>query len=90
MQRQSMQRRRRRARTLRGRRAVSDVLGTILILALTVTLFSSIFFFVSTFPKPANQPASQFQGELFYSYATKGTHSWTNVSSLTVTHLVRL
>ncbi len=66
---------------------MSDVLGTILILALTVTLFSSIFFFVSTFPKPANQPASQFQGQLYYSYATKGTRSWTNVSSLTVTHL---
>jgi hypothetical protein len=76
-----------RARSLRGKRGVSDVLGTILILALTVTLFSSIFFFVSTFPKPATQPASQFQGQLYYSFVSKGTHSWTNVSYLAVTHI---
>ncbi|MGA7846530.1 MAG: type IV pilin N-terminal domain-containing protein [Thermoplasmata archaeon] len=87
MQRQSKHRLRTRSRSLRGKRAVSEVLGTILILALTVTLFSSIFFFVSTFPKPAPQPAGQFQGQLFYSYITKGAHTWTNVSSVTVTHL---
>ncbi|MGC2289642.1 MAG: type IV pilin N-terminal domain-containing protein, partial [Thermoplasmata archaeon] len=66
---------------------MSEVLGTILILALTVVLFSSIFFFVSTFPKPATQPTSQFQGQLYYSYVTRGTHTWTNVSFLTITHL---
>ena len=77
----------RRARALRSKRGVSEVLGTILILALTVTLFSSIFFFVSTFPKPATQPASQFQGQLYYSFATKGAHTWTNVSYVTITHL---
>ena len=87
MQRQSKHRIRERTRRVRGKRGVSDVLGTILILALTVTLFSSIFFFVNTFPKPATQPASQFQGELYYTYTTKGTHEWTNVSFLTITHL---
>jgi hypothetical protein len=76
-----------RARALRSKRGVSEVLGTILILALTVVLFSSIFFFVSTFPKPASQPAYQFQGQLYYGFATKGAHTWTNVSYLTVTHL---
>lgn len=87
MQRQSKHRSRTRARALRGKRGVSEVLGTILILALTVTLFSSIFFFVNTFPKPAAQPSSQFQGQLYYSYAAKGAHSWTNVSNVVITHL---
>jgi Archaeal Type IV pilin, N-terminal len=66
---------------------VSEVVGTILILALTVTLFSSIFFFVSTFPKPAQQPSSQFEGQLYTSTITKGSHTWTNISSVTITHL---
>jgi flagellin-like protein len=79
--------RRLRARTIRSKRGVSEVVGTILILALTVTLFSSIFFFVNTFPKPAQQPTSQFQGELYTSTVTKGSHTWTNVSSVTITHL---
>jgi hypothetical protein len=35
-------------------------------LALTVTLFSSIFFFVNTFPRPPAQPSSQFSAELIY------------------------
>jgi flagellin-like protein len=79
--------RRLRARAIRSKRGVSEVVGTILILALTVTLFSSIFFFVNTFPKPAQQPTSQFQGQLYTSTVTKGTHTWTNVSAVTVTHL---
>jgi flagellin-like protein len=77
----------RRSRGIRGKRGVSEVVGTILILALTVVLFSSIFFFVNTFPKPATQPTSQFQGQLYYSYAASGTHTWTNVSHVTITHL---
>ena len=76
-----------RARTLRGRRGVAEVVGTILILALTVVLFSSIFFFVNTFPKPATQPSSQFQGELYTTTTTIGSKTWTNVSSVTLTHL---
>jgi hypothetical protein len=50
----------------RSSRAVSDVVGTILLLALTVTLFASIFFFVNTFPRPPPQPANQFQAQLVY------------------------
>ena len=49
-----------------SRRGVSDVVGTILLLALTVTLFSSIFFFVNTFPRPPAQPSSQFSAQLIY------------------------
>ena len=38
----------------------------ILLLALTVTLFSSIFYFVNTFPQPAPQPTNQFTASLQY------------------------
>ncbi len=48
-------------------------------MALTVTLFSSIFFFVNTFPKPATQPASQFNGQLTYAGKV--------ISRVSVTHL---
>ncbi|MFZ1022694.1 MAG: type IV pilin [Thermoplasmata archaeon] len=50
----------------RHSRGVSEVVATILLLGLTVTLFSSIFFFVNTFPRPPSQSASQFQGSLLY------------------------
>jgi hypothetical protein len=63
----------------RASRAVSDVVGTILLLALTVTLFASVFFFITTFPRPPAQPASQFSAKLAY--------SGTSITFLSVTHL---
>ena len=65
----------------RSTRAVSDVVGTILLLALTVTLFSSIFFFVSTFPTPPPQPANQFSAYLTYNSGA------TKINALTILHL---
>jgi flagellin-like protein len=50
----------------RPSRGVSEVIGTILILALTVTLFSAIFFFVNTFPRPPTQASNQFSATLTY------------------------
>jgi len=44
-----------------SRRAVSDVVATILLLALTVTLFSAIFAFITSFPPPQVQSSTQFQ-----------------------------
>ncbi|MCI4363426.1 MAG: type IV pilin N-terminal domain-containing protein [Thermoplasmata archaeon] len=55
------------SRLRRSRRGVSDVIGTILLLALTVTLFGSVFFFVNTFPRPPPQPVGQFSAALDYS-----------------------
>jgi hypothetical protein len=53
----------------RRSRAVAEVVGTILILALTVVLFSAIFFFVNTFPRPPTQSSNQFQSTLLYNAA---------------------
>jgi FlaG/FlaF family flagellin (archaellin) len=51
-------------RLRRSRHGVSDVVGTILLLALTITLFGTVFLFVNTFPQPAPQPTSQFSASL--------------------------
>ena len=55
----------------RPRRGVSDVVATILLLALTITLFAAVFAFVTSFPSPAPQSNNQFQASLFY--PTNGT-----------------
>lgn len=68
-----------RRRGLRGRRAVSDVVATILILALTVTLFASIFAFVGSFPQPTPQAVNQFQANL--------VHGTNTITGVTITHL---
>jgi flagellin-like protein len=65
----------------RSRRGVSDVVATILLLALTVTLFSSIFFFVTTFPPPPPQSTSQFSAALIL------TANQSYVQGITITHL---
>jgi hypothetical protein len=52
------------ARAWRSHRGVSDVVATILLLGLTVTLFASIFAFVTSFPSPPAQNSNQFQATL--------------------------
>ncbi|MCD6276468.1 MAG: type IV pilin, partial [Thermoplasmata archaeon] len=39
----------------RKEKGVSEVLGSILILLITVVLFSSVFYYVSTMPTPKSQ-----------------------------------
>src|SRR5580658_455333 len=65
----------------RGRRGVSDVIATILLLALTVVLFSSIFAFVTSFPSPPAQNTSQFSANLVL------TANQSYVKSIQITHL---
>ncbi len=73
---------RRHGRSLRRHsRGVSEVVATILLLGLTVTLFSSIFFFVNTFPRPPSQSASQFQGSLLF------TPSGAYITNVQILHL---
>jgi hypothetical protein len=59
-------------------RGVSDIIGTILILAITVTLFSSIFFFVNSLPGPTAQSTSQFTAST--SVSSSGNYLFLNVS----------
>jgi len=66
-----------------GRRAVSDVVATILLLALTVVLFSSIFAFVTSFPAPPAQNSNQFQAQLI----TGANGTGTMVVAVSILHL---
>ena len=77
----SIRRRLSRHKARSGRRAVSDVVATILLLALTVVLFSAIFAFVSAFPSPPAQNSNQFQATLTYNTAR------TLIVGLNITHL---
>jgi flagellin-like protein len=70
-----------RFRRRRTRRGVSDVVATILILAMTVTLFASIFAFVGSFPAPPPQNVSQFQATVLR------TSNQSYLSGLTIEHL---
>ncbi len=64
-----------------NRRGVSDVVATILLLALTVVLFASIFAWVTTFPPAPAQNNNQFQATLRY------TSNLTYISGLQILHL---
>ena len=44
----------------RSKKGVSDILGNILILAITVTLFSTLFYWVSTIPPPPSSVKTDF------------------------------
>ena len=68
-------------RRLTRDRAVSDVVATILLLALTVVLFSAIFAFVTSFPAPPAQNSNQFQASIVQ--AANGTGKTCGGSSTT-------
>ena len=66
-------------RSRRVSRGVSDVVATIILLALTVVLFAGIFTFVTSFPSPPSQSSNQFQATLFYSSG--------EIAGVNITHL---
>ncbi len=70
----------RRQRWKRRGRGVSEVVATILLLALTVTLFSAIFAFVTSFPSPPAQSANQFHAKLLL--AANGSATGLNITHL--------
>lgn len=67
----------------RRKRGVSDVIATIILLAITVTLFSAIFFFVSSFPSPPAQNVTNFQATLVTNQSSGGS---VTVEGVTITH----
>lgn len=77
--------RKRLSRRWRSRRGVSEVVATILLLALTVVLFSSIFAFVTSFPAPPAQNSNQFQASLVISANSTGDSGV--LTGVTIIHL---
>src|SRR5271170_5968607 len=75
----------RRSRRWRSRRGVSEVVATILLLALTVTLFASIFAFVTSFPAPPAQNSNQFQAKLIIQPNATGTGG--PITGISILHL---
>lgn len=69
----ALDRRARNRRVWRRRRGVSDVIATILLLGMTVALFSAIFLFVNKFPKPLPQGTDQFQASLVLDPSSSGS-----------------
>lgn len=61
------------------------MVATILLLALTVVLFSSIFAWVSSFPAPPAQNSDQFQARLFVQPNATGTGGF--ITGISITHL---
>ena len=62
---------------------VSEIIGDILILAMTVTLFSTVFVFVNAFPTPNAQTFVNFNATLSNSV---NTTNFTNAVFLNITH----
>jgi flagellin-like protein len=66
----------------RGRRGVSEVVATILLLAMTITLFASIFLFTTHTPSAQPQALTQFSTSLSY-----GGSGGLQIESISITHL---
>lgn len=69
-------------RRRRGRRGVSEVVATVLLLALTIVLFASVFFFTSRLGNPASGTSSSFTASLSYLSPTS-----TTVTNVSITRL---
>lgn len=69
----------------RHRRGASEVLATIILLAMTVTLFSAVFLSLNRLPKAPPQPVNQFTASLSYGQANGKLP--TKIMSLSLVHL---
>lgn len=60
-------------------KGVSEVVGTILLLAITVVLFSSIMVFVTNMPTPVNKPSADFVSSMTF-LASDHTQGYLNLT----------
>jgi FlaG/FlaF family flagellin (archaellin) len=68
-----------RPRLARNRHGVSEIIGNILILAITVTLFSSIMYFVTSMPQPHENAYADLKAQV-------GTNQLTHTDWVNITH----
>ena len=61
----------------KGKSAVSEIIGNLLILAITVTLFSSVMLFVINMPAPQDQLISDFSAQT----GVSGTNLYINITN---------
>ncbi|MEM3396972.1 MAG: CARDB domain-containing protein [Thermoplasmata archaeon] len=65
-------------------KGVSSIIGTFLVLVITVVIFSTIFAWVQTFPTPQPRANTQFDAEAWYEEAGTGSGYYANVN---LTHI---
>jgi len=68
-----------------GRRGVSPMIATIILLAMTVVLFGGLFFLVNAFPRAPVQSMTQFSAALSYGPCGSGTYA-AQVCSISIVH----
>ena len=69
-------------------KGVSEVIGTLLILTITVILFSSVFYYVATMPPPKSQVYASFQAS--YSINNEGFANITITNVTTIPPVFKL
>jgi len=75
-------------RSRRRRLGATEVLATIILLGISVTLFGGLFYIVNSFQRPPPAPSGQFAAAL--TYAPCPGSAWNQVCAISVTHLVGL
>ncbi|MCX8174249.1 MAG: type IV pilin [Thermoplasmata archaeon] len=63
-------------------KGVSSVIGTFLVLVITVVLFSTVFAWVQTFPTPQPRVNTEFNAEVWYESAGTGYYSNINLTQV--------
>ena len=71
-----------RRRSWKNQSAVSEIIGNLLILVITVTLFSGILYFVSSMPAPTPSTYGDFVGQVRYSGDSENPYC-----NITIKHL---
>lgn len=63
-----------------SKNGVSEIIGSLLVMAITISLFSSIMFYVSAMPQPSGTTITDFRGSVDF-------NNKTSVSFINITHM---